>query len=200
MTREEIKDILVTYIRENAEQLVTATMVQQAMMIIAENYIHEEDKGVAGGVAPLNDAKQIDAQYLPSYVDDVLEYDTYSEFPQTGEEGKIYVAIDTGKSYRWSGSAYVPLGVNTANDLPADTANFGGIILSSTDDTVQKALDKIDDTAAVKTLSNVSPYDFNQRLAASGGITKDVSFTDRDSVIHEISLENGLVVGWNSHT
>ena len=48
-----------------------------------------------------------DAARLPSYVDDVLEYANLAGFPVTGETGKIYVAIDTNKTYRWSGSAYV---------------------------------------------------------------------------------------------
>jgi hypothetical protein len=42
--------------------------------------------------------------YLPSYVDDVLEYDTKANFPATGETGKIYVDKATNQVYRWSGS------------------------------------------------------------------------------------------------
>lgn len=49
----------------------------------------------------------IDAARLPSYVDDVVEYVNLAGFPGTGETGKIYVAQDTNKTYRWSGSAYV---------------------------------------------------------------------------------------------
>ena len=49
----------------------------------------------------------IDAARLPSYVDDVQEYTNLTGFPATGETGKIYVAKDTNKTYRWSGSAYV---------------------------------------------------------------------------------------------
>jgi hypothetical protein len=37
----------------------------------------------------------------------VLEYASFSNFPATGESGKIYVAIDTNKSYRWSGTIYI---------------------------------------------------------------------------------------------
>lgn len=49
----------------------------------------------------------IDAARLPSYVDDVLEYANITLFPVTGETGKIYIALDTNKTYRWSGSVYV---------------------------------------------------------------------------------------------
>jgi hypothetical protein len=49
----------------------------------------------------------INSARLPSYVDDVLEYINLTGFPGTGESGKIYVALDTNKVYRWSGSAYI---------------------------------------------------------------------------------------------
>lgn len=54
---------------------------------------------LVGGLVPANQ--------LPSYVDDVLEFNDLASFPATGESGKIYVAKDTNKTYRWSGSAYI---------------------------------------------------------------------------------------------
>jgi hypothetical protein len=51
----------------------------------------------------------IPASVLPSYVDDVLEYSTFSDFPAVGETGKIYVTLDRNKTYRWSGSVYVEI-------------------------------------------------------------------------------------------
>jgi hypothetical protein len=41
---------------------------------------------------------------------DVLEFANLVAFPATGESGKIYVALDTNKTYRWSGSAYTQIG------------------------------------------------------------------------------------------
>jgi hypothetical protein len=67
-------------------------------------------KGQADGYVPLNSSGKIDAAYLPSYVDDVLEFATKSGFPTVGETGKIYVAKDTQAIYRWTGSAYILLG------------------------------------------------------------------------------------------
>ena len=58
--------------------------------------------------ADLVDGK-VPASQLPSYVDDVLEYDAVSAFPATGESGKIYVAKDANKTYRWSGTQYVEI-------------------------------------------------------------------------------------------
>lgn len=66
-------------------------------------------KGAAGGVAELDEAGKVLAGQLPSYVDDVLEYANLSSFPTPGESGKIYVAQDSNKTYRWSGSGYVEI-------------------------------------------------------------------------------------------
>lgn len=46
---------------------------------------------------------------LPSYVDDVLEYAGTSNFPVTGETGKIYVDTTDNNTYRWTGNDYVSI-------------------------------------------------------------------------------------------
>lgn len=64
---------------------------------------------LVGGVVP--------ASQLPSYVDDVLEFTNLAAFPATGEQGKLYVALDTNKIYRWSGSAYIDMTPGEADTL-----------------------------------------------------------------------------------
>jgi hypothetical protein len=61
----------------------------------------------AGSYATLDESGKVPAAQLPSYVDDVLEYADVTHFPVTGTAGVIYVALDTGLIYRWSGSTYV---------------------------------------------------------------------------------------------
>jgi hypothetical protein len=72
----------------------------------------------------------IDAARLPSYVDDVLEYANQASFPATGETGKIYVALDTNKTYRWTGSAYVFI---TSGAVDSVAGKTGVVTLTSTD-------------------------------------------------------------------
>ncbi|MBS1776299.1 MAG: hypothetical protein JSS64_08480 [Bacteroidetes bacterium] len=76
-------------------------------------------------VATLDQYGKVPASQLPSYVDDVLEYANTAAFPATGETGKIYVAIDTSKSYRWSGSAYVEIVASpgTTDNVPEGATN-----------------------------------------------------------------------------
>lgn len=69
--------------------------------------IPSSEKGAPNGVAVLGPDSKVLAIHLPSYVDDVLEFDDLASFPASGETGKIYVALDTNKTYRWSGSTYI---------------------------------------------------------------------------------------------
>ena len=39
---------------------------------------------------PLDSGQKVEEKYLPSYVDDVLEFENLEAFPETGETGKIY--------------------------------------------------------------------------------------------------------------
>ena len=83
------------------------------------------EKGQPGGLAELDDTGHVPASQLPSYVDDVLEYPSRSDFPATGESGKIYVATDTNLTYRWSGSGYVEISPSLALGETSATAYRG---------------------------------------------------------------------------
>lgn len=61
----------------------------------------EDKASLVSGIIPANQ--------LPSYVDDVLEYANLAAFPGTGSADKIYVALNTNKTYRWSGSTYIEI-------------------------------------------------------------------------------------------
>ena len=67
------------------------------------------NKGKANGYASLGGDGKVPADQLPSYVDDVLEFVSKSNFPSSGEKGKIYVDLSTENIYRWSGSAYTEI-------------------------------------------------------------------------------------------
>ena len=82
--------------------------------------------GTANGIAQLDASGKVPSAQLPSYVDDVLEFYSKDAFPNTGESGKIYIAIDTNKSYRWGGSGYgeisssLALGSTSSTAFPGD--------------------------------------------------------------------------------
>lgn len=69
----------------------------------------------------------IPSSVLPSYVDDVLEYNNKASFPASGENGKIYIDKTTNKSYRWSGSVYVEISSSLALGETSSTAFQGNL-------------------------------------------------------------------------
>lgn len=82
-------------------------------------------KGQPSGLAELDSTGKVPAAQLPSYVDDVLEYSTKAQFPQTGETGKIYVAKDTNLTYRWTGTQYLEISQSLALGETSSTAYPG---------------------------------------------------------------------------
>lgn len=104
-------------------------------------------KGANGGVAELDSTGKVPASQLPSYVDDVLEYDSISDFPLTGETGKIYIAKDTNKTYRWSGSDYAEISESLALGETSSTAYAGN-----------KGKANADAIAAIKDGTNIDSF------------------------------------------
>jgi hypothetical protein len=101
-----------------------ATDVQTSLGL-AKTAIQASEKGANNGVATLDSSGKVPQSQLPSYVDDVLEYANLASFPVTGESGKIYVALDTNKTYRWSGSTYVEIAQGLALGETSSTAFAG---------------------------------------------------------------------------
>lgn len=91
--------------------------VTSAVQTQLDAKIPSSEKGAANGVATLDAGGKIPTGQLPSYVDDVLEYVNLAGFPATGETGKLYVALDTNKTYRWSGTVYVEISPSEVNSV-----------------------------------------------------------------------------------
>lgn len=92
-----------------------------------------DSKGAPNGLASLNESGIIPSAQLPSYVDDVIEVDTFSNLPGTGESGKIYIVQDTNLTYRWSGTAYVEISQSLALGETSSTAYAGDKGKATTD-------------------------------------------------------------------
>ena len=70
-----------------------------------EGAIKEIDKGVPNGVVPLDENGIISDRYLPSYVQDVVEFETFEDLPIPGESNKIYIVTSTNAQYRWNATS-----------------------------------------------------------------------------------------------
>lgn len=87
--------------------------------------VHRVEMGAPNGVATLDSAGLVPASQLPSYVDDVLEFTSISQFPQTGEKDKIYVDLSSNLIYRWSGTQYIEISKSLALGETSTTAYAG---------------------------------------------------------------------------
>lgn len=123
--------------------------------------IAASEKGVANGVATLDSTGLIPSDQLPSFVDDVLEFANLVGFPATGATGKIYVALDTNKTYRWSGSAYIYI---TSGAVDSVAGKTGVVSLVKAD----VGLNNVDNTSDVnKPVSTATTAAIGAAQAAS---------------------------------
>ena len=174
--------------------------------------------GAASGVVPLGSDSKIASTYLPSYVDDVLEFANLAGFPTTGEAGKIYVALDTNKTYRWGGSSYtyITSGAIDSISVTAPISSTGGATptiginaaTTSTDGSMSAAdktkLDAVNTSALVKTggtvgqvLTKVDNIDFNTQWTtptAGGTIDSVVAPLTYNSTTKKLSTDGTVVI------
>lgn len=84
------------------------------------------NKSQPGGYPMLDGSGLVPSTQLPSYVDDVREYANLAAFPATGTTGIIFVALDTGRIYRWSGSTYIEISPSpgSTDSVPEGSVNL----------------------------------------------------------------------------
>lgn len=112
------------------------------------------EKGTANGVATLGVDGKVPASQLPSFVDDVVEHAELAAFPGTGDQGKLYVALDTGSIYRWSGSAYVNISAGSGNSDTATRLAAIRTLAATGDISWSVAFDGSANATSAATLSN----------------------------------------------
>ena len=108
-------------------QAVTADLAAHAAAttIAHGGIVPSSALGSVGGVATLDNGGKVPTAQLPAFVDDVLEFANQAGFPGTGETGKIYLALDSNLTYRWSGSTYVEISQSLALGETSATAYRG---------------------------------------------------------------------------
>ena len=81
------------------------------------SHTHNNKADLVNGEVPVSE--------LPSSAINVLEYNSSSAFPATGEAQKLYVAKDTNRVSRWNGSAYVEISSSVELGETSTTAYRG---------------------------------------------------------------------------
>jgi hypothetical protein len=156
------------------------------------------EKGQPNGIATLDDSGTVPASQLPSYVDDVLEFESESAFPATGETGKIYVAADSNDQYRWSGTQYILLSASpgSTDAVPEGSVNkywtnartvasvLTGLLTTNpavvaATDTILAAIGKLQRqiSDAVASLGNKAAKGANSDITSLSGLTTALSIS-----------------------
>lgn len=107
--------------QSHVDYLANLTNVGAATTAMLADYIPLTQKAVPNGIATLDGSGLVPATQLPSYVDDVLEFNSLNNFPTPGETGKIYVETDTNHTYRWSGSTYIQIASGAVQSVNGQT-------------------------------------------------------------------------------
>lgn len=140
--------------------------------------ISSATEAALGNKADLVGGKIPESQ-LPSYVDDVLSFDTVSSFPSIGDDGKIYIAKNTNLTYRWSGLDYteispsIALGETSATAYRGDRGKlaYDHTLLTNNPHSVTKAqvgLSNVDNTSdANKPISTATQAAMNGKVTGT---------------------------------
>ena len=142
--------------------------------------VKRSEMGTASGVATLGTDGKVPSSQLPSYVDDVLEYETKAKFPTTGETGKIYVDATTNLTYRWSGSAYVEISQSIALGETSSTA-YAGNKGKANADSIANIINGTQVVAKATTANNVGGFTVAKNVPANAVFT-DTHHTAKEIV------------------
>ena len=104
---------------------VVNTAIGNLTSLVGNTAVATQISTAIASKADLDTSGKVPSSQLPSYVDDVIEYNGKSNFPSTGESGKIYVDTATNLTYRWSGSVYVEISPSLALGETSSTAYRG---------------------------------------------------------------------------
>lgn len=161
--------------------------VQDLRTYADTNFINITQKGSANGVATLDGNGKVPSSQLPSYVDDVIEgyyyngqFYTDSAHTEliTPETGKIYVDLNTNKTYRWSGTTYVEICQSTIHKYVGEftvssTQTTGSVTIEhslGTSDIIVNIYDKTTNSMVIMdiTVSNANTITINYVNAIPG--------------------------------
>ncbi len=168
---------------------ITSGNITTALGYTPEN---AANKGIANGYASLDGGGLVPSTQLPSYVDDVLEFADLAAFPASGTTGKIYVALDTNKIYRWSGATYIEVS-------PTVGTIWGGITGTLSNQTdLQNALNakqnNLTGTGFVKSTAGTISYDTATYYPYPTGTTTQYVAGDGSLIAFPISGQAGTIV------
>lgn len=175
---------LARQLEERFEQEI-ANNAQFKREVTAELNELKSNIGQPNGIAGLGGDGKVPANQLPSYVDDVIEKPAKEAFPVQGEAGKIYVALDTNLTYRWSGSTYVEISQSIALGETSSTAYAGNKGKKNADDIVAHISDKDNPHEVTKAQIGLDNVD------NTSDMNKPISTAVQQALNNKVEMEPG---------
>jgi polyhydroxyalkanoate synthesis regulator phasin len=129
----------------------------------------------------------VPANQLPSYVDDVLEYADLASFPATGEAGKIYVAVDTSKVYRWSGTVYIQI---TSGAVDTVNGQNGVVVLDAGD--IQMVSEAVSVESKLVSLQGEIDAEESARASADSALQGEIDAEEIARAAADTTLQNNI--------
>ena len=199
-TAQEIASGGTTYTAGDGIDIQNTTIALDMNYLTASRLgvIPETEKGTNGGVATLDSSGKIPSSQLPSYVDDVVEYADRASFPVTGEGGKIYVAIDTNRTYRWSGSTYVETNSGLALGETTGTAYEGNKGKANADNivTIQGVIPSNATTSnKLATASDIPDLTNYVQKSSTSGFLKNDGTVDTNTYLSQVPVATENILG-----
>lgn len=130
------------------------------------------------------------------------EYATAADFPATGESGKIFLALDTKKIYRWTGTAYEEI----SPEATVTVEGTGNAITNITDSngalTATKGgtfVDTVTESGSGNAIASVS-LSGSTVTATKDTLLKTVSESGSGNAVTSISASNGAITATKGST
>jgi hypothetical protein len=165
------------------------------------NYVLASAVGANSGVASLDASGLVPSTQLPSYVDDVIEFDqplTTAGDPVVGDlpsgetetTGKIYVDTATNDVYRWSGSAFVNItdfatpdhNLTTHGDVTIASVGTGELLQYTGSEWENQTLDEVG-----LSIGNLSDVDITTAAPSNQQV---LAWNDTDSEFQPTSVSS----------
>ena len=159
---------------QNMLDYIASSLNNQAMLIAGK-------ADIVGGKVPMSQ--------LPDGLDDMQEYVNRAAFPATGQDGIIYLAKDTNKSYRWSGSTYTEISSSLSLGETASTAYAGNKGKANADaiEVLQRMMDALEED-----MNGKADVVHTHAMSDITGLTNTLAGKADASHTHQISDIGGL--------
>lgn len=164
---------------------MTSTDVQSLITELQAKLQKVSEKNQPDGYAGIGSDGFLPINIVPGVFKDTVSYPTVADFPVTGDVDKIYLALDTKKTYSWFGSVY---GEVSPSDVNSVNGYMGAVVLDKDD----IGLDQVDNTSDAA--KNAAVADLTNKAIISPSRLDPKKDTKANLITYALTAQNGELV------